>query len=197
MIEPSRDVTTLLAEVSAGNTDAWDALLKVVYRELHSMAHVAMRQERRGQTLQTTALVNEAYLRLVRDKGERWRNRGHFFSVAAKAMRHILVDRYRAMKAAKRGGGQHPLSLEQLDESQQELECVQNPFNDWEALDKALNKLGEHACHRRKCTIVELRFFVGLTHTETAEVLDVSAATVKRDWEFTRAWLRREMEMKD
>ncbi len=187
------DVTALLADVSAGKADAWNRLLAVVYQEFHYLARKAIRKGRPGQTLQTTALVNEAYIRLVKSKEERWQNRAHFFNVASRAMRNILVDAYRRKKAAKRSGGKQPFSLSELDGIDEALTCPDNPFHDWEALDRALDKLGTDERHRRKCTIVELRFFVGLTHEETAEILGVSPVTVKRDWEFTRSWLYREM----
>lgn len=187
------DVTALLAGVSAGKKDAWDKLLSVVYREFHYLARKAMRKGRPGQTLQTTALVNEAYIRLVKSKEERWQNRAHFFRIASRAMRNILVDAFRRKKAVKRGNGKHPLSLDELNGIDEALTCRDNPFTNWEALDRALDKLGAQECHLRKCTIVELRFFVGLTHEETAEILGVSPVTVKRDWEFTRSWLYREM----
>jgi RNA polymerase sigma factor (TIGR02999 family) len=193
MPDPHEDVTALLTRVSAGNRDAWNKLLLVVYKELHALAHGAMSKRRPGRTLQTTALVHEAYIRLVKDKNERWKNRAHFFGVASRAMRNILVDKYRSMMAAKRGLGRQPVSLNNVIGRGQELAAADNPFKDWEALDRALTKLGSEACHKRKCTIVELRFFVGLTHKEAAEVLGVSPATVKRDWEFTRTWLCREM----
>jgi RNA polymerase sigma factor (TIGR02999 family) len=193
MTRPADDITGLLQDVSAGKRDAWDRLLAVVYRELHTLAHDARYLRRPGGTMQTTALVNEAYMRLVRDRGERWRNRSHFFSVASRAMRQIMVGEYRRVQAVKRGRGRRPVSLAEVGESDPVLSCSDSPFTDWEALDRALDKLGAEECYRRKCTAVELRFFVGLTFKETAEVLGVSLATVKRDWEFTRAWLFQEM----
>ncbi len=191
MPDHPEDVTTLLLGVSAGDENAWNRLLSVVYRELHTMAHSAMKGEPSGHTLQTTALVNEAYLRLVRDRDRGWENRAHFFSVAARAMRRILVDKARMRRAIKRGEGRRPLSL---DATGKPLSDCQDLFDDLEALDRALDKLGAQPAHKRKCTLVELRFFVGLNMNQTAEVLGVSPATAARDWEFTRAWLFREVE---
>ena len=187
------DVTALLSGISAGKEDAWNRLLSVVYRELHAMAHSAMRQERPGHTLQTTALVHEAYMRLVQDQDSSFENRAHFFSVAARAMRRILVDRARSRKAAKRGSGAKPLPLDKVQAGDGAAAAPENLFEDLDALDRALDKLGAQGVHKRKCTVVELRFFVGLTHEQTADVLGVSLATVARDWEFTRAWLSREL----
>jgi RNA polymerase sigma factor (TIGR02999 family) len=190
---PSEDVTALLNDISGGNEAAWNRLLAVVYRELHTLARGTMQKARPGQTLQTTALVHEAYMRLVRDKQERWNNRTHFFGVAAKAMRQILVDRYRRWMAAKRGKGKDALPLDQVAGFIQESDDRVMRMHDLDALDSALTKLEAKPEHRRKCTIVELRYFVGLTYKETAEVLGVSLATVTRDWEFTKAWLFQEL----
>ena len=194
MAEQRPNVTALLADVSSGSEGAWNRLLKVVYRELHAMAHSAMRRERPGHTLQTTALVNEAYMRLVHGSDQGWENRSYFFSVAATAMRRILVDSARSRKAVKRGEGQRPLPLDEMDGAEPQSAAGGALFDDLEALDRALDRLGSQPVHKRKCTIVELRFFVGLTVEQTAEVLGLSAATVARDWEFTRAWLQRDME---
>jgi len=190
---PAGDVTVLLSELSSGNNEAWNKLLSLVYKELHAIAHGAMRKEHPGQTLQTTALVNEAFLRLVKDSGDHWENRRHFFRVAARAMRHILVDKYRSMKTAKRGEGKRPISFDDLDFQSIKMDGPENLLRDLEALNRALDKLGANDKHQRKCTIVELRYFVGLTLKQTADVLGVSEVTVSRDWEFTRAWLHREM----
>jgi len=193
MSRTPEDVTALLSGISSGKEDAWNKLLAVVYRELHAMAHSAMRQERPGHTLQTTALVHEAYMRLVQGHDAGFENRAHFFSVAARAMRRILVDRARSRKAVKRGKGEKPLPLDKVDAGDGGADAPENLFEDLDALDRALDKLGAQTVHKRKCTVVELRFFVGLTHEQTADVLGVSMATVARDWEFTRAWLFREM----
>lgn len=187
------NVTALLQGVSGGNQTAWNRLLSVVYRELHVLARGTMRRARPGQTLQTTALVHEAYMRLVKDKEERWNNRTHFFSVAAKAMRQILVDRYRRWSAAKRGKGKAAIPMDQVEGLVQQKDDKVVHLHDLEALDRALSKLEQKPEHQRKCTIVELRYFVGLTYKETAEVLGVSEATVVRDWAFTRSWLYQEL----
>jgi RNA polymerase sigma factor (TIGR02999 family) len=193
MSEPEKDVTLLLHAIADGDREGWKKLFSMVYQELHAMAHAAMRKERPDHTLQTTALVHEAYMRLVRDKDERWKNRVHFFSTAASAMRRILVDKARSRRAAKRGGGRDKQPLHEASGLDQRITDITDRFEDLEALDKALNKLSGTDRHRRKCTVVELRFFVGLTLEQTAEALDVSLATIKRDWDFTRAWLLREM----
>jgi RNA polymerase sigma factor (TIGR02999 family) len=193
MSGPPEDITALLANISSGNRDAWNRLLSVVYRELHALAHGAMRKARPGQTLQTTALVHEAYMRLVKHKDARWKNRAHFFSVAARAMRQILVDKYRAWKTAKRGLGRDAVSMDEAEGFIQEVRESEIPHHDLEDLDQALDRLEARPAHKRKCTIVELRFFVGLSYKEIAEVLGVSLATVVRDWEFTKAWLYQEL----
>ncbi len=185
--------TELLLAVSDGTDGAWNKLLAMVYRELHTMAHHAMRRERPGQTLQTTALVHEAYLRLVPGKEVRWQNRRHFFGAAARAMRQILASEARKRKAAKRGKGCRPFSLFDAEDAADTPGPEGLPADDIDLLDKALDKLGKGERNERLCTVVELRFFVGLTLEETAEVLDVSVATVKRDWDFTRAWLHKQM----
>lgn len=187
------DVTALLTSLSAGDRIAGERLYAIVYQKLHHLAHAAMRGERPGHTLQTTALVHEAYLRLVKPREERWENRKHFFGTAATAMRRILVDEARRRRAGKRGGDRQPLSLQEVGESADGRGEVHDPFDDLESLDLALGRLEALPDHQRKCSVVELRFFVGLTLEETAEVLDVSVATVTRDWEFTKAWLNREM----
>ena len=194
MDRPRQDVTSLLENVSAGNHEAWNKLLAIVYRELHGRAHKEMSRERSNHTLQTTALVHEAYIRLVEDREGKWENRAHFFSVAANAMRRILVEKARSRNAAKRGKGKHPLSLDLAGGDSPGSIDGANLFEDLEALDRALNKLGARKEHQRKCTVVELRYFVGLTHEQTADVLGLSMATVVRDWEFARAWLCSELE---
>jgi RNA polymerase sigma factor (TIGR02999 family) len=187
------DVTELLSSLSAGDEHAGERLFSVVYDKLHNLAHNAMRGERPGHTLQTTALVHEAYLRLVKNRKERWENRKHFFSTAATAMRRILVDEARRRKADKRGSGQQPLPLEALGETDQGFVELKGPLENLEVLDAALVKLESQPDHKRKLTVVELRFFVGLSLDEVADVLGVSPTTVKRDWEFAKAWLSREM----
>lgn len=194
MSSPSQEVTDLLEAVTLGDEDAFTRLFTVVYDKLHQLAHAAMRKERPGITLQTTALVHEAYLRLVKTKDLKWQNRAHFFCVAARAMRRILVDRARSSKTAKRGGGRDPLPLEAIQKIGWGIAPSDDPFEDLEALDGALEKMGLDESQKRKCSVVDLHFFVGLTFDQISEVLNVSVGTIYRDWEFTRAWLRRELE---
>jgi RNA polymerase sigma-70 factor, ECF subfamily len=178
-------VTELLEAWGQGDEAARDELMSVVYHELHRLAHHYMKQESPGHTLQTSALVNEAFLRLVDQKNVRWQNRAHFFGLAAQMMRRILVDYARSRRYAKRGGGMPDLSLEEaLIVSEERNEEVV-------ALDEALERLAEF--DPRKSKIVEFRFFAGLSIEETAEVLDVSPGTIMRDWTLAKAWLRREM----
>lgn len=178
------DVTALLRAWNDGDQAAADQLLVVVYRDLHRQAERYMRAQPPGHTLQATGLVHEAYLRLVNHQPAGWNGRGHFFAVAAKAMRSILVDHARARGAAKRGGGADPLTLEDV-EAVAEGEV---PVLD---LDEALSRLAQ--LDPRKGSLVELRYFGGLSIEETAEVLGLSPATVKREWRTARAWLRREL----
>jgi RNA polymerase sigma factor (TIGR02999 family) len=156
-----------------------------VYEELHSLASRYLRHERQDLTLQPTALVHEAYLRLVDQHDVRWQNRAHFFGVAAQAMRRILVDNARAYQAAKRGGGRGKVPLNEITIAapQQSVDLMQ--------LDEALTRLA--AVDHQQARVVELRFFGGLTVEETAEVLGTSPTTVKREWRLARAWLHREM----
>lgn len=180
-----RDVTELLRAWSSGDSKALDALTPLVYDELHRRAHWHMRRENPGHTLQTTALVNEAYLRLVDMQRVSWRDRAHFFALASRVIRHVLVDAARSRRSLKRGADASP---EALDEK---LLVLANPLADILALDEALRALS--AIDDRKNQVIELRFFGGLTVEETAEVLGVSAETVKRDWKLAKAWLRREL----
>lgn len=179
------DITVLLRRIQDGDRNAESRLISAVYNELHRMAGRYMRRERPGHTLQTTALVNEAYLKLVNQKEANWQNRSHFFAVAAQVMRRILVDYARNRLAEKRGGGQQPLPLEEG------LVFTQERCAELVALDAALEKLETQ--DRRVSKVVELRFFSGLSVDETAEALSISARTVKRDWNFGRAWLRAEL----
>jgi RNA polymerase sigma factor (TIGR02999 family) len=178
-------VTDLLQAWASGDQAALDELLPLVYNELRRQARRYMRAQPAGHTLQTTALVHEAYLRLVGQSSVEWKGRGHFFGVAAKAMRSILVDHARARSAAKRGG---PVSAITLDEG-----GIAGPqaIVDVLALDEALGRLAE--LDPRKSQLVELRYFGGLGIEEAAAVLGVSPATVKREWITARAWLRREL----
>jgi RNA polymerase sigma-70 factor (ECF subfamily) len=181
----SKDVTQLLVAWNDGDDAALEALLPLVYRELHRLAHRYLGQERGGHTLQTTALVHEAYLRLVEQQEMQWQNRAHFFAVAARMMRHILVDYARARRFAKRGGGALQVSFEEA------LVVSDERAADVVALDEALCALAEF--DERKSRMVELRFFGGLSIEETAEILKVSPGTVMRDWTLAKAWLQREI----
>jgi RNA polymerase sigma factor, TIGR02999 family len=179
--EPSQ----LLAAWANGDQTALEKLLPLVSAELHRLAHYYMSREQAGHTLQTTALVNEAYLRLADQKHTRWQNRSHFFAIAAQIMRRILVDHARGLRAIKRGGDFERIPLEEATSLNRELPV------DLVALDNALVKLNEF--DSRKHQVVELRYFGGLTVDETAEVLKVSAVTVMRDWGLAKAWLHREI----
>jgi RNA polymerase sigma-70 factor (ECF subfamily) len=182
----SQDVTQLLRDWSEGDGEALAKLTPVLYEELHRMAHRYMRRERSNHMLQTTALINEAYLRLIDWKNVRWQNRAHFFGVAAGLMRRILVDFARSRNYAKRGGGARmTVSLDDAAavSRQRAREIV--------ALDEALRSLA--VIDARKSHIVELRFFGGLSVEETAEVLSVSSRTILREWDLAKAWLNREL----
>jgi len=179
------NVTQLLVDWRNGDRDALNQLMPLVYDELRGLARRYMSHERDGHTLQTGALVNEAYLRLVNRQGVDWQNRAHFFAIAAQVMRHLLVDHARAKQYAKRGGGSQQVTLDEgtalVDERPVEVL----------ALDEALDRLA--VIDRRKCRIVELRYFGGLSSEEAAEVLGVSEITVKREWLKAKAWLFREL----
>ena len=179
------EISRLLRAWGDGDQAALNQLTPLVYTELHQIAHRHMRQQLPGQTLQTTALVNEAYLRLVDVEGVRWQDRTHFFAVSAQIMRRILVDYARAHLADKRGGS---LPHVHLDES---MDASPQSSEDLIALDDALNALEE--MDPRKARVVELRFFAGLSVEQTAEALKISAPSVKRDWKLARAWLSREL----
>jgi len=179
------DVTQLLVAWSNGDQAARDQLMPVVYQELHRLAHHYMKRESPGHTLQTSALVNEAFVRLVGQKDVQWQSRAHFLGIAATMMRRVLVDYARNRQYAKRGGGVRPLSLEEglIVSDERSAEVID--------LHEALERLAEF--DPRKSQMVELRFFGGLNIEETAEVLAVSPGTVMRDWTLAKAWLRREM----
>lgn len=185
--ESSSDITRLLQGWRGRDRQSLDALLPVVYKELERLAHFQLRQERPDHTLQSAALVNEAYLRLVGMNSPQWESRSHFFAIAAQLMRQILVDYARRHRSLKRGGGVETLSLDDSGLLQrgkaQDVDVV--------ALDDALKAL--ERIDVRKARVVELRFFGGMTFDEAAEVLNVSAMTVMRDWGTARAWLHREM----
>ncbi|MCA1624214.1 MAG: sigma-70 family RNA polymerase sigma factor [Acidobacteria bacterium] len=185
-MKTSHDVTQLLLEWSKGNGNALDELLPLVYRELQKIAHRYLSREQSSNTLQTTALVHEAFLKLVDQNRVEWQNRAHFFGVAAQAMRRILVDNARQRLADKRGGGVEKISLEEgvIDVSDEKA-------SDLIELDAALQRLCE--MDEQKSRLVELRYFGGLSIEETAEVLDVSIATVNRQWRLAKAWLYKEI----
>ena len=175
------DVTQLLINWSNGNREAIDKLLPLVYKELRQVADRYLRRERSDHTLQATALVHEAYLKLIDQRNVRWQNRAHFFGVAAQAMRRILVDHARSHQTAKRGSGSLKVSL---DEG---IDLSDERAADLIALDDALTRLAE--IDPQKSRIVELRFFGGLSIEETAEVLGIGTATVIRQWRMAKAWL--------
>ncbi len=186
MPKPSfQDVTDLLLDWRHGNQEALDKLMPIVYEELRRQAHRYMRREKKGHPLQTTALINETYLRLLDCSKINWKNRAHFFAVTAQMMRRILVDYARSCRNQKRGGGLERISLDQNRIPLME----QDP--DLMALDEALNTLASK--DERKSRVVELRFFGGLSVKETAEVLGVSSQIVIRDWRFAKAWLARQI----
>jgi len=181
----STEVTKLLLAWNAGDELAFERLVPIVYRELHTIARSHMAGERPGHTLQTSALVNEAYLRLVDIRQVQWQDRVHFFSLSAQLMRRILVDFARRPQYLKRGGGAVSITLHE------ELAVSQAQTDDLVAIDDALKAL--EAFDPRKARVVELRFFGGLSVEETAETLKVSADTVVRDWKLAKAWLQREL----
>ena len=184
-MSPATQVSRLLAEWGQGKPEAREALIPVVYDELRRLAHRQLRRERPDHTLPSAALVNEAYLRLVREPAPPWEHRAQFFALAAQLMRHILVDHARKRLAAKRGAGVPPLSLSP------EFAFAPQAEVDLLALDDALNKLS--LLDAQQGRLIELRFFAGLSIEETALALGISPATVKREWATARAWLRREM----
>jgi RNA polymerase sigma factor (TIGR02999 family) len=175
----------LLLAWGRGETRAFDQLMPLVHDELRRLARRYMARERQGHTLQATALVNEAYLRLIEVKQVRWQNRTHFFAMAARMMRRILVDSARARHNEKRGGDVSKVSLDEA------LVVSKDAGRDLLALDDALTAF--ETVHPRKSRVVEMRFFGGLSLEETAEALHVSVDTVKRDWRFAKLWLLREM----
>ena len=180
-----QEITQLLLRWSAGDSDSFEELVPLVYPELKRIARRYMRRESSDHTLQTSALINEAYMRLVDQKEVEWKDRGHFFAVAAQVMRHILIDHARRYTYTKRGAGAQHVELDSVAVVSNERAA------EFVALDEALKGLTE--IDPRKSRIVELRFFGGLTVGETAEVIGVSAITVKREWRSARAWLLREI----
>ena len=179
------DITRLLRAWSEGDEEALEKLTPLVYRELYRLAARYMGQERQGHTLQATALVNEAYLRLIDWKNVQWQNRAHFIAVSAQLMRRVLVDYARSRRYAKRGGGARPLALEDAQPAGDDRLTVLIE------IDLALERLA--AVDPRLAQVVELRYFGGLTNEETAEALEVSPITVIRSWNFAKAWLLREL----
>lgn len=179
------EITQLLVEWSGGNQAALDKLYPLVYRELRQMAHRFMRHERKGHTLQTTALINEAYLRLVDQKNVHWANRSHFFGISAKIMRRILVDHARRYAREKRGGAPQQVSLDEA------ALVTKDRARELLLLDEALDSLA--VLDPRRSQVVELRYFGGLSNDEIAEVLKISANTVTRDWNMARAWIYQQL----
>ncbi|HVE55522.1 MAG TPA: sigma-70 family RNA polymerase sigma factor [Pyrinomonadaceae bacterium] len=182
----SQEVTVFLKAWSSGDRQAADRLMMLVYDEMRRLAASYLRQQRSDHTLQPTALVHEAYLKLIDVSQVDWQDRAHFFAVAAQTMRHILVDHARAVAADKRGGGAQKIALDEAVSFSNQPQDI-----DLLALDEALQRLAEQ--DEQQSRIVELRFFGGLTVEETAEVLRISPATVKREWSTARAWLFRQM----
>jgi RNA polymerase sigma-70 factor (ECF subfamily) len=184
-VADSPNVTGLLLQWGEGDASALEQLLPLVYDELHRIARKHMGHENPGHSLQATALVNEAYLRLIDAQNVAWRDRAHFLAVSARIMRHILVDHARARRYQKRGGDAVRVVLDEA------LVVANQPAHDFVALDDALEALAKF--DDRKSRVIELRFFGGLTVEETASVLNVSVDTVMRDWRLAKAWLQREM----
>lgn len=179
------NVTRLLLEWSEGNRQALEEILPLIYDELRRLAHSFLYRERPGHTLQTTALVHEAYLKLIDQRDPRWQNRAHFFAIAAQAMRRILIDSARKHVAEKRGGRGEKLSLDEVAAISLE------PNTNLIALDLALTRLAK--IDPQQSRIIELRYFGGLTIEETAEVMRLSPATIKREWTMARAWLHQSL----
>ncbi|MEO8451736.1 MAG: sigma-70 family RNA polymerase sigma factor [Gemmatimonadota bacterium] len=185
MGDARHDVTELLQRLQAGSEDVYDQLIPILYGELRSLASSYLRGERPDHTLQPTALVHEAFLKLVDQRSTTWQNRAHFFGIAAQAMRRILVDHARRHRAEKRGAGRG-ITLED------HMMLTEAPDVDVLLVDSALDRLA--ALDARQARVVELRFFAGLGNEEVAEVLGISLATVKRDWILAKAWLQRELD---
>ncbi len=181
------DVTRILSQIESGDSAAAEKLLPLVYEELRKLAAARLAQEKPGQTLQATALVHDAYLRLVDQKvPQQWDNQRHFFAAAAEAMRRILIDRARQRQSLKRGGSRNRVDLADIEPAVLPLEC-----DDLLGLDEALTRLEQQ--DPRKAQLVKLRFFAGLTTAQAAQALGVSVATADNDWAYARSWLRLEM----
>lgn len=178
-------VTQLLEAWSQGDETALDKVMPLVYDELHRMARRFMSRQKPGHTLQATALINEAFIKLVGQEEKHWQNRAHFFAVAAQAMRHILVDYARSQQSNKRGGNEQRIEFDEA------LSVSNDRASEIVALDDALVELAR--VDPRKCRVVELRYFGGLSVEETAKILDISTITVMRDWSMAKAWLYREL----
>jgi len=189
-MEERADITGLLRELSQGRAGVLDRLMPIVYDKLRRIAHAQLRGERPEHTLNTTALVNEAYLKLVNVRQVEWRDRAHFFAVAARLMRRILIDYARARQREKRGGDAVHVPLAEAQDIP-----LGRAADDLLALDEALARLETQS--ERQCRVVECRCFAGMTVEETAAALGISVATVKRDWTFSRAWLNRELASSD
>ena len=185
MADKPGDVTRLLHQLGSGNQAAADELVPLIYDELRRLANACMRRERPGHTLQATALVHEAYLRLLGQREVEWNNRAHFFAVAATLMRRVLLDHARKRHTAKRGAAPHKATLEEG------LLVADEHLEDVIIMDECLTRLA--AIDPRQARIVELRFFAGLDVEEIAAVMEISTATVKREWASAKAWLHREM----
>lgn len=184
-MENKENITRLLEELTGGNRTVVDSLMPLVYKELHQVAHMQLRKERKDHTLNATALVHEAYFKLVDQKRVNWQNRAHFFAIASQAMRRILINYAYRHKAQKRGGENVLVTFvdERIERETRPEELI--------ALDEALKELGK--INERQSKIIEYWFFVGLTHEEISEVLNISVPTVRRDWRLARAWLSREL----
>jgi RNA polymerase sigma factor (TIGR02999 family) len=185
MTSSTNEVTRWLVDWSNGDQAALDKLMPLVYAELRQVAKRYIARQTPGHTLQTTALINEVYLKLIGQEDKSWQNRNHFFGVAAQAMRHILVDYARSKHYAKRGGGARQVSLDEA------LTVSEERAGEIVALDDALDELAK--LDARKCKVVELRYFGGLTVEETSIALNVSPITIMRDWSMAKAWLHREL----
>ena len=183
--DPTSTISRLIESVRNGDASAAAALTPLLYDELHRLAVYHMRNERAGHTLQATALVNEAYLKLIDNREANWQNRAHFLAIASQAMRRVLIDHARSKRRVKRGGLQQKVSLEDV------VIAAEEQTYDLIELDSALDRLAK--VDPRQSRIVELRFFGGLSVDQTAEVLHISPKTVKRDWAVARAWLHREL----
>jgi RNA polymerase sigma factor (TIGR02999 family) len=183
------DVTLILTAIEQGDPKAADKLLPLVYKELRRLADHKMSKEPQGQTLQATALVHEAYIRLVGSEEQNWNSRGHFFGAAAEAMRRILIENARRKQRLKRGSGRGKVELRNDDA------VIEAPSEDLIAIDEALTELAES--NKTKAELVKLRYFAGLTLEQTAQILDISPATAKRYWTYSKAWLYGRIRSKD